>query len=228
MATYKEIVYNLKNIYRGGITSDDETLSDRQLIFIFNYYRAKLIREDLNKKRTLDRQLIQDLGCVEVECVDAAECCEVSDSGATVLRTVKPLPKLLELPNKTLITYVGTVDKQTSFQLSTEILSKWSKYNKYTGKTPKAYLRNDERYLYITNAPKGIELINIQGVFEDPKDVSEFNHCSGVPCFTDDSEYPLSAHMLPVINELIMSKELRMLISTPTDETNNTQEDAGQ
>jgi hypothetical protein len=59
MASYNEIVYNLKNVYRGGITSDDETMSDRQLIFIFNYYRAKLIREDLNKGRTIDRSIIQ-------------------------------------------------------------------------------------------------------------------------------------------------------------------------
>jgi hypothetical protein len=34
--------------------------------------------------------------------------------------------------------------------------------------------------------------------------------------------------MLPVINELIMTKELKGLVSTPTDETNNTTEDAGE
>jgi len=80
MATYKEIEYSLLNLYRGGITSDDENISGKQLMFHFRNYRAKLVREDLGKGRTLDRQLVQNLGCVEVECVDAAECCEITNS----------------------------------------------------------------------------------------------------------------------------------------------------
>jgi hypothetical protein len=227
MASYNEIVYNLKNIYRGGITSDDETLSDRQLLFIFNYYRAKLIREDLNKGRTIDRSIIQNLGCVPVECVDATECCELIDSGVKVLRTKEPIPHLLELYERDLLTFVGTVDKVTSFQISTEAQIRWSANNKYTGKSPKAFLRDDKNYLYIANAPKGLELINVQGVFENPEEASKFNHCDGEPCFTKDSTYPVSAHMLPIINELIMTKELKGLVTTPTDETNNTTEDAG-
>jgi hypothetical protein len=228
MASYNEIVYNLKNVYRGGITSDDETMSDRQLIFIFNYYRAKLIREDLNKGRTIDRSIIQDLGCVPVECVDASECCDITDSGSTVIRTVNPIPEFLELYAKDLLMFVGTVDKATSFQVTSEAQVRWGMYNKYTGKSTKAFMRDNKNYLYIANAPKGIELINIQGVFQNPEEASKFNHCDGRPCFDKDNEYPLSAHMLPIINELIMSKELKGLVTTPTDETNNTTEDAGQ
>lgn len=228
MASYREIIYNLKNIYRGGLTSDDETLSDRQLLFIFNYYRAKLIREDLNKGRTIDRSIVQNLGCVPVECVDAGECCELTDTGTTVIRTKEPIPGLLEIYDRDLLTFVGTVDKTISFQISSEAQIRWSSNNKYTGKSPKAFMRDSKNYLYIANAPRGIELINIQGIFENPVEASKFNHCDGEPCFTDDSEYPISAHMLPIINELIMTKELKGLVTTPSDETNNTTEDAGQ
>lgn len=228
MATYKQIIYNLKNLYRGGQTSDDETVSNRQLAFIFNYYRAKLIREDLSKGRTIDRSIIQDLGCVPVECVDAAECCDLVDSGSTIIRTVEPIPEFVELYDKDLLTFVGLVDKSKSFQITSEAQVRWGKYNKYTGKSTKAFMRDNGNYLYIANAPKGIELINIQGVFENPEEASKFNHCDGTPCFSQDEEYPVSAHMLPIINEMIMSKELKGLITTPTDETNNTTEDAGQ
>lgn len=228
MATYNEIVFNLKNIYRGGQTSDDETVSDRQLIFIFDYRRAKLIREDLNKGRTIDRQLVQDLGCVEVECVDAAQCCDIADTGTSVVRTKLPIPKLVEVYERNLLLFVGSVDKLESYQITDEAQVRWSKYNKYTAKTTKAFMRSNDNFLYLVNAPKGIEVINIQGVFEDPEAVSKFNHCTGQPCFDKDSEYPISAHMIPIINELIMAKELRGLVTTPTDETNNTTEDAGQ
>lgn len=230
MATYNQLIYNLKNLYRGGLTSDDESISNRQLMFIFNTYRAKLVREDLNKKRTIDRQLIQDLGCIKMICVDAAECCEIDDSGAKVLRSKEPIPKFLELYDKTLLTFVGTVDRQNPFQISTETKSRWSKYNKYTSKSTRAYLKlfNDDIYLYVTNAPKGLELINVQGIFEDPEKASKFSHCNGEPCFSYDGEYPISAHMIPIINQLIMQNELKGLVTTPTDETNNTTEDAGQ
>jgi hypothetical protein len=228
MATYNEIEYSLKNLYRGGITSDDEDVSGRQLMFHFRNYRAKLVREDLGKGRTLDRQLIQDLGCVEVECVDAAECCEIADSGATVLRTKEPIPKLLELYNKNLLTFVGTVDKVTPYQVTTPTQARWSKFNKYTGKSTRAYLQSNSNYLYIINAPNGIELINIQGVFENPEEIKNYNNCDGTTCFSKDSEYPISSHMIPVITELIMSKELKVLASTPTDVSNNTKEDAGE
>jgi hypothetical protein len=228
MATYNEIIYNLKNLYRGGLTSDDDTISNRQIMFIFNYYRAKLIREDLNKGRTIDRSIIQNLGCVPVECVDASECCDIIDSGTTIVRTVDPIPEFVELYDKNLLTFVGTVDKLKSFQITSEAQVRWSRYNKYTGKTTKAFMRDNGNYLYIVNAPKGIELINIQGVFENPEEAEKFNHCDGTPCFDKDNEYPISSHMLPIINELIMTKELKGLVTTPTDETNNTTEDAGQ
>jgi hypothetical protein len=228
MATYNEIIYNLKNLFRGGLTSDDETISNRQIIFVFNYYRAKLIREDLNKKRTIDRSIIQDLGCVALECVDAAECCDIVDSGSNVLRTVEPIPDLLELYDRDLLTFVGTVDKVETYQVSTEAQIRWSRNNKYTSKITKAFMRDDRNHLYIANPPKGLELINIQGVFENPEEASRFNHSIRKPCFTKDSYYPISAHMIPVINQLIMQNELKGLIATPSDETNNMTEDAGE
>lgn len=227
MATYNEIQYSLLNLYRGGLTSDDENVSGSQLMFHFRNYRAKLVREDLGKGRTLDRQLIQDLGCVAVECVDAAECCEIADSGSYVLRTKEPIPKLLELYNKNLLTFVGTVDKNIPFQISTPTQARWSKHNKYTSKSVKAYLQSNSNYLYIINAPEGIELINIQGVFEDPESVGNYDSCDKV-CFSKEDAYPISAHMIPVITELIMTKELKVLANTPSDVSNNTKEDAGE
>jgi len=90
-----------------------------------------------------------------------------------------------------------------SYQLTTPAQARWSKHNKYTSKSTKAYLQDNSNYLYIINAPNGIELIKLE------------------------DEYPISSHMIPVITELIMSKELKVLASTPTDVTNDTKEDAG-
>ena len=45
-----KIIYNIKNLYSGGIQSDDINLSDAQLAHIINYYRAKLIKQEQEKE----------------------------------------------------------------------------------------------------------------------------------------------------------------------------------
>lgn len=224
MATYNELVYNLNNIYAGGIESDDNNISNDQLIWIFNKYRAKLIREDLNKKRSIDPQLIQNLGCVELECVDASECCDIQ-SHTTILRSRLPLPRVIEGYRKNYLLFVGTVDKVIPFTITTESQARWSKYNKYTGKSPRAYIRDDDRYLYLINAPEGLELITVDIIAEDPQEAREFYSCSGEPCFDYDMEYPISAHMIPIINSLILQNELRIIETTAIDTMNNTKDD---
>lgn len=220
MATYNEIIYNLSNLYDGGIGSDDDNISNDQLIWLFNNYRAKLIREDLSKKRSIDPQIVQSLGCVRFECVDASECCDIP-SYTTVLRSVLPIPKMIEGYQKNYLTYVGTVDKQTPYLITSEAQTRWSKYNKYTSKVGRAYLINDDRYLYIANAPEGLEVLNVQGIFENPEDATKFTTCAGEPCFTRDEDYPISAHMIPIINSLITQADLRLLSSTTPDSTND-------
>ena len=56
--------------------SDDTDVSYREVAFELANQRALLIRNELNKNRTIDSDIIQDLGCVSMEPVDPAECCE--------------------------------------------------------------------------------------------------------------------------------------------------------
>ena len=224
MATYNEIIYNLSNLYDGGIGSDDDNVSNEQLIWLFNQYRAKLIREDLEKKRTIDPQLVQNLGCVEVECVDASECCDIL-SYSTILRSKKPLPKSIEGYGKNYLLFVGTVDKSESFLVTSETQARWSSGSKYTAKHPRAYIRDSDRYLYLINIPEGTQIVTVDILAENPEDAQKFTTCAGEPCFTRDMEYPISAHMIPTINAMITERELRLLSNTPTDVTNNVKDD---
>jgi hypothetical protein len=224
MATYNEIIYNLSNLYDGGIGSDDDNVSNEQLIWLFNQYRAKLVREDLNKKRTIDPQIVQNLGCVEVECVDASECCDIP-SYTTILRSKKPLPKSIEGYTRNYLIFVGSVDKAIPYLVTSETQARWSGYNKYTSNAPRAYIRDSDRYLYLINAPAGIEIITVDVIAENPEEASKFTTCAGEPCFNRDMEYPISAHMIPTINAMITERELKLLSNTPTDVTNNVKDD---
>ena len=74
MATIKEIVYDLKNIIRGGLQSDDEMISDRQIEFQINSLRAQFIRQDINKRRSISDNIKQLIHCLEVETVSGDTC----------------------------------------------------------------------------------------------------------------------------------------------------------
>lgn len=220
MATLKQITDNLKAIIRGGdFISDDEVIKDRQLEFIVNYIRAFLIRQNYEKGYATNDALGQDLGCVTMELVDPADCCEITTGCPYILRTVQVIPRAIETHTGTLITYVGGIDKISSFQLTTPARMQFQKYSKYTGKMPFAYILNDR--IYITNN-KFLETINIQGVFETPREAGRFTNCStGTQCYTPDMQYPISSTMMKQMNDAILSGELKLEAIMRSDTSNN-------
>lgn len=207
--TLDKIIYNVRNLIRDN-RSDDIKISDRQLEFIVLYYRARLIKNDEDKKRTLSSNVIQDLGNVPLTRIDTAED-TVIKSNQFVLRTTTKIPKLIELNNKDAIMYVGSIDKSSAIDFVSKARSKWNKYNKYGKTLPTAYYRNG--YVYIVDCPKLLKYINIEGIFEDPRTVPGFD------ITTDD--YPISAYMISTINDFVLSKELAVFLQSIPDEVND-------
>lgn len=217
-----EIIYNIKNLRAGGLQSTGEDLSDAQLAFIIDYYRAKLNKQDNDRGRTNRSQDIQDLGKVSLE-QSTDDCCDIG--GDCVLRTVLPIPSFLEFNNTALITFVGTVDGQ-AFQFSKENKITWDKFAKYTGKLPKWFTKNN--YIYIINPPSTLlKYITIRGIFESPKKANEFKTCdcdNGLSCNRDfDFEYPLSLDRVDLIVKLIAETEFRILQTIIQDDLNDGQ-----
>lgn len=220
MATLKQITDNLKGIIRGGdFLSDDEVIKDRQLEFIVNYIRAFLIRQNYEKGYGTNNDVEQDLGCVAMELVDPAECCEITTSCSFILRTIQTIPRAVETHVGTLLTYIGSIDKTSSFQLVNPARMQWQKYSKYTGQMTIAYKLNDR--IYIANN-KFLEYINIRGVFETPREAGRFTNCStGTQCYTPDMQYPISTTMMKQINDAILSGELKIEAIMRSDTSNN-------
>jgi hypothetical protein len=219
MPTLNEITYNIKNIIED--TSDDAVINVSQLKFIINYHRAELIRQDLTKKRKPSGNIIQTIGCVELEEADPAECCLV-DTQCVILRTKKEIPKPIEVYQQDMITGILTVDEKDSFQLTSAARNRWRKHSQWTSKVRTSYYLNNR--IYITN-DRMIELIKIRGVFEDPTKLAEFENCDGSICYDDDSEYPISNSMLPLLMQRVLSLEMQVLLQSREDIANNTQED---
>ena len=219
MITLNKLAYDLLNIVRGGKISDDENLSIRQIKFWINNTRAQLIRQDLNKSRSVSRNLVQSLGCVDVESVDASLCCNL-EVDCIVYRTAERIPNPIETNHKDLITRVGSVTMGTrAFQFIPYERAAYIGNSPFEGinNSIKAFLFDRYIYLLIPNDDTVMRKINIQGVFGDPTEVGDFNPCDGNECYTDDSYYPISEHMVETMKQMIITTNFKIAASASTD-----------
>jgi hypothetical protein len=227
MPTYNEIIYSVLDKLKPHLT-DDVDISPREVAWEIDNARALFLRNELNKNRTIDPNITQDLGCVEMESSDRAECCDIS-TDCLIIRTKLEIPAAIELHNDTAITRVGPVDKMDlDFSFITYNRAKFAGNGKYNKNIIYAFLRNNRIYLVSKNDKvKFINYINVAGVFENPTDVTPFTNCGGDSCFSSDSEYPLNTWMVSYIQEAVINKFLGSL-RMPTDTTNDGAETSPQ
>jgi hypothetical protein len=222
--TLNELVYDIKNPANGGVQSDDVTTSDRQVAYWINDTRDMLTGQLFAKGKSVPDTLIQHLECVELECLDPAECCEIS-SCLRVLRSTQKLPRTIQRNDRNTILSVASPDKTTGFTETTYIRQRSNAHNRYTGSKPRWFIKND--YLYITNI-KVLEYVSVSGVFEDPTEAIMFTDCDGHPCFTWDSDYPVTGSMGRMITSIVLKERMGISMSATNDENNDARDSTKQ
>lgn len=228
MITLNEMIYQIYEALQ--ISVDDTSLDKRLVKDLINQQRANWIRKEHNKNRSIDDNLIQDLGCVEVSLVDRIfdNCCADISTDCKILRTVLQLPNAIELNHDKMLTRISAVDI-----MSLPILfmdydhAVYYGNGRYNQKSLGAFLRNNYLYIIYNKGSYNmlLERITIQGVFEDPTDLSRFV-CENGPCFTWDSPYPINTWMWETLVKPNVLNELRTKRTLYKDETNNSKDDA--
>lgn len=217
--TINELIYNIRNQIKQA-RPDDIQISDRQIEFMCNYIREKLIVQQLQKGRSISSNIKQDLGQVKVISVDKANDGELL-SNKSIFRTLNKVPQPIEMDQSDLFTYIGGLDKHSPIPYKNKSSVKWNKYTKYASKSPIAYYSNG--YIFITNCPNPLsEYINIEGVFANPREVKNFKDVNGKACYDPNVDsYPISGRMIDMLNKLIKEGELNMFMQLQEDTTNN-------
>lgn len=221
MATLSEIVYNIQNFIEGGRIQVDSIPSYEQLVFNVNIQRAKWARRDINKNGYISDTWQQDLGCVELELVDSAQCCTI-ESGCDILRTVNKLPRLVRLYNRDAITFVGSIDKQSSYAVINPNSAKYAEYEKYTGSQKRFFLLN--QYGFLTNS-KTQKYINVRGVFTDPRQAAWFVDCDDEPCWTEDDEYPMPEDLIDLMTDDFLNNKIKIITEVKQDLINDAKDE---
>tara|TARA_B100001057_G_scaffold53533_1_gene47535 strand:- start:2977 stop:3642 length:666 start_codon:yes stop_codon:yes gene_type:complete len=218
--TLDEIAYNILNLLRAGRSSNDEIISLEQLKFNIKHYRAMLIRRDYARNGYVSNHLEQDLGCLDLEKVDASKCCNLPQN-CPVYRTKRKLPKTVRFNFRDAFTFIGKPNGTDTIPRIETYEVEYIPYDKYTSGRTKYYVIDE--YIYVYN-PKGLEAINVRGVFEDPEDIANFSTCDG-ECYDDKTPFPLPMDMVSAITAGLAQGELILLTGGINDTTNDRQQD---
>jgi len=216
MATPKEIIYNWKNLIEAGRISDDSLPSYSQLYFILNYKRAQYLRQDQSKNWFNIDTIYQDLGCLEMEEIDSAECCHF-ESGCTIYRTVKEIPPVLRWK----LGYgfkISAINKTKRFEVVLPERFEFIGHTRWPRLTEAVFYMNNRLYT------KDLAALNVRAALVDPRKARLFKCENGV-CFNDDMQYPLPEDILDLITKDVMGTELKYLLSIVPDEENNASDD---
>lgn len=208
MITFAKLIYDTMELLRAHRVVDDTDLAERQIMFHWANQRALWIRNEYNKPgRSIDPEIEQDLNCLELIEVDAAECCQV-EVDCIVLRTKERIPSLIELHDKVAITRVGPPNKfKLAFTFTNYNKAIYSMHNKYAKNQVYAFLLNGYIYILTNNLEaKLLDYINVRGIFEDPMDLRNFACENGDSCFDIDKAYPIKSWMIPYIREQVLNQ----------------------
>jgi hypothetical protein len=220
MTSLNDITYSIFNIVRPKYNSTAPLTYDL-IKYLVKTLRAQLIRQESNKGYSIDSWVIQDLGMIPVQLVDAAEDCNINE-GCMLLRTAVKMPSFVELHQKQLITRIAGVNRLNKpFDIIPYERAPFEGLNKYTKNTIKAFTKDLQGYIYFVTSKDNdlalmMDYVNVQGVLEDPEDAKLFNTCSG-PCYSDDSAFPIKHWMVPIIIEMAIKKFLLTENNQPID-----------
>lgn len=222
--TLNEIVYDIKNILRNARPTDDDNITNEQIAFWVRTTRAKLIRNELTKGYSVGNNLTQTIECLPLTLVDASECCGLN-LGCSLLRT-PALPKPIQGTSEDAIFNImggSTIGLPISF-IPYERVPYWG--NNRFNKNSIVAFKNDDYIYILSEVHPGI--VNITGIWENPEEISSYTNCDNESCFTWDSEYPMSAHMIDDMKKIIIDGNFRILLSTIADTKNNNLDDSVQ
>lgn len=204
-----------------NLNSDDSNVSDRLMVDLINQSRAFHLRNELNKFRTADDTVIQNLHCVELEITDATLVPGLSlPTGCKLLKSKRPLPDTIELHHTDGIVSVGSVQfLEIPFSYVDFKKIPYINYTRFTRNVVYSFLLDGYLFMYSPgNSKYGlIETVMVRGIFEDPMEAG--NYCES--CFDYESPYPIQSWMFETLVKPQVLQQLVVKIQSPLDEEND-------
>ena len=220
MSTLRELSFDLLNILRAGRAGDVEAISLQQIQFWIKTTRATLIRQELNKGKTISENVISHIYNQKVIPVDISDCPVNLPIGCYIVRTENRMPRFLEINDKDMLTSIQPNNiKSQNYTIIPRARLSYIGFNKFNKNMPFAFLRDN--YIFLVN-DFDTEYITVEGILENVEDLAGYNNCvTGESCYDDNtSNYPISEWMWDIMKQMIMKTNFS-IINNPTDISEN-------
>ena len=192
---------------RNSNITESEKLSRRQIELWIKTYRAFLIKQDIDKGRTINPLYTQTIKMHLSKVINEGDHYNyISD---------EELPTLIDFNNSPGIVSVKDMHGNL-IQFGSETKRKFQRYRKYTCNDYIAY-RKDNR-VCVENQTNALEYILVEVIAEDPTEL--------VMCYDpNEDEYPMPSAMWATAKQLIFTRDIPILLQVPSDTTNDSNDD---
>lgn len=203
-------------------------IDKRLLVQWVNNQRALWLSNEYNKGREFRNNEIQTLDIVEMEVDTTSSITFNLPKSITLLKSKERLPRTLQFQTRDGLVAIRPLNRQIPrFNYVSREQVPYSGNGKYN-KGMVFFFKIDD-YLYMKyggdNWKNNIPLqLMLEGVFENPLEVDEFNNTIDY-IWDGKDEYPISMKFVEYIKNAILETNFIRLMSSPTDKMNNDEND---
>lgn len=217
-------IYDIKGLLRNHNIVDDDLLSDRQVEFWIVSQRATWIKRRDKAFIAKDHSLMQTV-TFPVISIDRSFNNVDIPVNYRILRSEEQLPKTINFESWDGYISVGPVDmaarRFNHKEYEEAINSGWGRFNR-----SQIFTFSHDSYIYFISQShddywKLLSQAAAIGIFEDPREVSEFTHIDGQPCWSADMEYPISLDLWAYMKDEIRKGNVEELTKIPVDQAND-------
>ena len=202
------LIDNILQIARNNNVAESEHLSRHQIELWIKYYRALLIKREIDKGYDLDEAYVSTIEPIHLDREETAP-------GKFLYVGNKELPTLIGFKYRPGVVAVKDMYGNL-IQLGHQTKAILQKYRKATCKDYIAWVKGNK--IYVEGDSNQLEWISVDVIAEDPTE--------DIICYDpENDEYPIPTHMIPVIVQMILQNELNVLVSMGSDETNDSRDD---
>lgn len=223
--TLNEAAYRVRRFYRTHYKETDEL----DIRYVYSWVittRAKLLKQRLDKPMaTIDNNLTQDLGPVEMELVDSSICRNLPTpllASKKILRTKLAIPPTIDRSGHTgTFTRIGPADSlTTNFKVLDYDDVFYYGNGKFNGNDICAFPLGDRIYIYSKGGGHfNTAYIDVRGVFLDPRDAALFKDST----WTEEDEFPMNESLIDDMEGIIRNEKITFNI--PKDTNSNSTND---
>ena len=197
--TQDTIAYQVINNLTGGIQSvTNHPFSLEQIRDEVDGMRLELLKNPKIAAQLDFRLFYQPIRCLEIVKVKKQDC---ADAGITVgpesfvWRTKNKVPKLLTLPGRPMVSYLGAADWSENYRTVDVQRMGLLKYDRYRFPTSIWV----DGHFYFCDLPDNTELLGLIAAFEKPSEVSRNYECC------KEEEYPIPGELIGTIIRTLVS-----------------------